>query len=450
MKNLFYILSFFIFLISCRDDDFGKTNGATMLLPVAFKVQVKYDNQHQNLPSKAATVNLINSNTDDTYTMQTDDNGVANFTNVLPGTYKINVTRSMQAAEYQSTFGFPLQSDDINFNGVQEGVLVNANVNAAQIELKAARVGDLVIKQIYYAGSSTSTGASFRDQFIEIYNNSSDVIYADGLYIAQLYGKTSTITTNYTLANGQYDWSQSLGMSLGSAANTDYVYADYVLRIPGNGTQYPIQPGESIVVAANAVNHKAPLVGNNGTPITIQNPALTVDLSNAEFEAYLGNFRLSIGATIANTDIQNPAVPDVEIAYWGRQGYYSGGTDLLFDTQGRDSFAIFRADDFATFKDYSDPSVTAITSSTKFFLQIPIDIIIDAVELQHYNPSSQRPKMLPGSLDASYTFVDNMYNSQAVIRKTKMTINGRKVLEDTNNSAHDFVKQKAEPKAFQN
>ena len=436
-------------MVSCRDDDFGKNGTGNMLLPVAFKVQVKYDNNYGQLKSKNAVVNLINNDTNDIYTITTDENGVAMFASVIPGTYKINVAKNMQAAEYFSTFGYALQSEDINFNGAQEGVMVNANVTGTQIELKAARVGDLVIKQVYYAGSNTSSGASFRDQFIEIYNNSSEVIYADGLYIAQLYGKTSTVSAAYTLANGQFDWSQSLNMTMGSAANTDYVYSDFVIRIPGNGTQYPIQPGASIIVAANAVNHKAPLMGNNGNPIPIQNPALTVDLSNADFEAYLGDFRLSIGSTVFNTDIQNPLVPDMQIAYWGRPGYYSGGTDLLFDTQGRDSFIIFKSDDFNTYKDYSDPSVASVVSGTKFFLQIPTDVIIDGVDTQHYNPSSQRPKMLPASIDASYTNVDNMYNSQAIIRKTKMTINGRIVLEDTNNSANDFVKQKAEPRAFQ-
>jgi hypothetical protein len=42
-------------------------------------------------------------------------------------------------------------------------------------------------------------------------------------------------------------------------------------------------------------------------------------------------------------------------------------------------------------------------------------------------------------LDALYTYVPNgAYSSQSAIRKTETTINGRKVLKDTNNSAEDF------------
>lgn len=449
MKHILYLYSLLFIISSCRDDDFGNNGSGSMLQPVSFQVYVKYDNNYGQKLAKNATVILTNSNSGDAYTILSDDNGVATFPNVIPGSYKLNVSKKMVAAEYLSAFGYALQSDEINFNGSQEGVQVNLNVPSTSVELKAAKVGDLVIKQVYYAGSSTAQGAGLRDQFIEIYNNSTEVIYADGLYIAQLSGKLNNTPSNFTLPNGQFDWSQSLGMTMGNAANSDFVYSDFVFRIPGSGTQYPIQPGASIVIASNAVNHKAPLVGNNGNPVMVQNPELTVDLSNADFEAYLGDFRISIGSTVFNTDIQNPAVPDLQIAYWGRPGYYSGVADMILDTLGRDSFVIFRSDNFNTYKDYSDPSVSNIVTNTKFFLQIPTEVIIDGLDTQHYNPSSQRPKMLPSSIDASFINVDNMYNSQSVMRKTKQKINNRVVLEDTNNSASDFVKIKANPKGFQ-
>ncbi|AWM12429.1 DUF4876 domain-containing protein [Flavobacterium sediminis] len=357
----------------------------------------------------------------------------------------------MDNTEFTTTFGYAPSTTEVQFNGSQEQVTVNVNVTSTTVILKSARIGDLVIKQIYYAGSSTSQGASFRDQFIEIHNNSNETIYADGLYIGQLYGRNTTTSASYSLTNGQFDWSQSIGMTAGSSANTNYVYADYVFQIPGTGQEYPIEPGESIVIAQSALNHKSPMVNNNGDPVTVNDPSLTVDLSGADFEAYLGDFRLSIGSTVYQYDIQNPAVTDLLIAYWGRPGYYSGNKDFLMDNPGRDSFIIFRSEDFSTYQNFPDPSVTAEGSSTKYFLQIPIAEIIDGVDLQHYNPSSQRPKILPSEVDASYIGCDAAFNSQAVIRKTKSTINGRVILEDTNNSANDFVKlAMANPRGFAN
>lgn len=445
------ILSFFVVfltLLSCRSDDFG--SGEHTLQPVKFTVSAKYDASLNSTIGKNVTVLLTNSNTGDTYTQNTNDSGEAVFANVIPGNYKVTATKTMDKNEFSANFGFEPNTTEVSFNGIQENVTVNANISSAAVELKAARIGDLVIKQIHYAGSHITQGAGLRDQFIEIYNNSNEVIFADGLYIAQLHGKTNSTVSSFTQANGQFDWSKSLGMTLGNAANTNFVYADYVIQIPGNGSQYPIQPGESIVIAQTGVNHKAPFTDNGGNPVNVQNPDLTIDLSGADFEVYLGTFRESIGEDIYRYDIQNPAVKDMNIAYWGIPGYYSNNKDLIFDTLGRDSFAIFRSNNFATYPTFTDPSVTSVTSSSSYFKQIPVADIIDGVELQHYNPSSNRPKILGSDIDAGSINTDAAYISQSVMRKTKTTMsNGRKVLEDTNNSSNDFVKfTKALPKAF--
>ncbi len=450
MKKIISIIFLLLMLFSCRSDDFGSGNGSGNLVPVTFTVQVRYDSYFGNKQSKNAVVTLVNNSSGDTYTATSGDNGAAVFATVIPGSYKVTVSKTMPAAEFLSAFGYPSPVPEVHFNGVQENVIVNANVTATSIEIKSARLGDLVIKQVYYPGSHATQGASFRDQFIEIYNNSNEVIYADGLFIAQLYGKNNMTVNATSLANGQFDWSKSLGMTAGSSANTDYVYADYVLQVPGSGTQYPIQPGQSLVIAQNGSNHKAPLVDNTGVPVTVLNPSLTVDLSTADFEAYLGDFKLSIGDTVYKYDLQNPAVKDLTIAYWGRTGYWNSNNDFLIDNLGRDSFAIFRMNDFDALPDYADPTVSVVGTNTKFYKQIPVSVIIDGVELQHFNPNSQRPKMLGSAVDASFINTDAAFNSQSVIRKTKTVLpDGRRILEDTNNSANDFVKlSMANPRGF--
>lgn len=449
MKKILLLLTAVLALSSCSDDDFGSDNG---LQPVTFSVNLKYDTAAFNgIVVNNGNVILTNTNTGDTYTVASNASGVASFASILPGTYNITATKTLAKTEFTSLFGYAPSTETVAFNGSQEQVIVNANVTSASIELKSVRVGDLVIKQIYYAGSHAQQGAVFRDQFIEIYNNSNEVIYADGLLIGQLYGKTSTTVNATSLANGQFDWSKSMGIGLGESANKDYVYADYVLRISGSGQEHPIAPGKSIVIAQTGINHKAPLVDNSGEPLTVQNPDLTIDLSTADFEVYLGDYRLSIGQDIYRFDIQNPAVKDMEIAYWGRAGYGSGNKDFILDNLGRDSFIIFRSEELNTYPDFPDPSVSSVIATTKYFMQIPISKIIDGVDLQHYSPSSARPKMLQPQIDASFIGCDASFNSQSVIRKTKATVNGRIILEDTNNSANDFIKlAKANPKGFAN
>lgn len=449
MKNKFLLALSAFALFSCSEDDFSQAGAQ----PIDYKVSVTYDETFDNLAAKNITVKLKNTNTSDEYTMATDAQGNANFGSILPGTYDINATVTLSAAEFNATFGYAPETEEVVFNANLNQIVVNTNNTMSSLTLKTARLGDLVIKQIYYGGSHAQQGASFRDQFIEIFNNSNEVIYADGLYVAQVMGKQNNTSHPKTQSNGQWDWSQSLGMTIGNKANTDYVYADYVFQIPGNGTQYPIQPGESIVIAQSAQNHKAPLVDLTGEPISIQNPDLTIDLSTADFEAYLGNFRISIEEEPYKYDLANPAVPDLLIGYWGREGYWNGNKDFLMDNLGRDSYVIFRTETL-DYKDFPTPDVTEIVntgnSQTKFNLQIPVSIIIDGVETQHANTSSALPQRLPSTIDNTSTKITAPFTSKSVMRKTKTTANGRKILQDTNNSAADFVEVTANPKGFAN
>lgn len=443
MKNKFLLgFAALSFLASCSDDDFGTT--AT---PTAYKVTAKYDDAFDNKLAHNVTITLTSTNTSEKYEVLTNEAGEAVFENVIPGVYDLNAAITLTAAEFTSTFGYAPTTEEVVFNAVIGQTLINNENTSKDITLKTARLGDLVIKQIYYSGSHVSQGASFRDQFIEIHNNSNEIIYADGLYFGQAYGVLNNTTTEYVQANGQWDWSQSIGMTAGAAANTDYSYCDYIYQIPGNGNQYPILPGESIVIAQSALNHKAPLVGNDGKPIEVQNPDLTIDLSGADFEVNYSAFRATLGEEPFKSDIENPAVPNLNIVYVGRSGAYHATTDLILDNLGRDSYIIFRAENF-NFNDYPLPNVLQVTSTTKYFVQIPANIVIDGVETQHV--STNIPRRLPESLDTSSTKVNTAYSTESVIRKTKQVVDGRTILVDTNNSANDFTIIKATPRGYAN
>lgn len=441
MKNKFLLgFAALALLASCSDDEFGTTSA-----PTSYKVTAKYDDSFENQLAHKVKITITNTNSSEKYEILTNEAGEAVFQNVIPGVYDINATITLNKTEFTSTFGYTPDADEVIFNASIGQTLVNTENTSKEITLKTARLGDLVIKQIYYAGSHTTQGASFRDQFIEIYNNSNEVIYADGLYLGQAYGVLNNTTTEYVQANGQWDWSRSIGMTVGAVANTDYTYCDYIYQIPGTGNQYPIQPGESIVIAQSALNHKSPLVDNDGEAIEVVNPELTIDLSTADFEVNYTAFRADLGLEPFRSDIENPAVPNLNITYVGRPGAYHATTDMVFDNQGRDSFIIFRAENF-NFNDYALPNVLTLTSSTKFFVQIPANIVIDGVETQHV--SNNIPKRLPETLDISATKVNTAFSTESVIRKTKQIVDGRTILLDTNNSASDFSIIKANPRGF--
>lgn len=442
-KILFLVMSFLLVLTGCRDDDFGNGNNLT---PVAFNVLVKYDPSVGGQNAANTNVTLKNTETGETITGKTDANGELKLAQVLPGTYDITANIALSSSEYFQIFGISTSQAEVNFNGSQQKVSVNVNVNSATIILSNGRVGDFVVKQYYYAGSSTSQGALFRDQFVEIHNNSNQVMYADGLYVALLEGNINNTVAAFTQANGQYDWSKSTGNNIGSAANTDYVYASSVFKIPGSGTDYPIQPGQSFIIAQTAINHKAPYTNNNGQNVAIQDPSLTVDLSGAEFETYLGSYLVANGGSVFVSDVQNPAVPDMKVVFW------SSGNDWLLNLTSRPAVVIFNGVTDAEMSTYAKvPNPKDLAG--KLFMRIPKEVIMDGVDTT--SKALTAPKDLPDNIDAGLAYIKNAageayadYTSQAVIRKTKATVNGRVILQDTNNSSNDFVTIKANPKGY--
>ncbi|UKB80752.1 DUF4876 domain-containing protein [Chryseobacterium sp. MEBOG07] len=447
MKRLIVLLIIpILFLVGCnRDDDFG---GNKEIKPVPFTVNIKYDaSKYPSVADKGAAnviITMENAATGDKVTGKTDANGDLKLSAMLPGTYSLQAELQLKKKEYEQQIGEETSYEIVHFGGFDEKVTINSNTSSKLVRITSGNLGDLVIKQYYYAGSDTKLGANFRDQFIEVHNNSDQTIYADGLYLVFLEGNTNNNVTNYTLSNGQYDWSKTAGG--GSAANTDYVYSNILIKIPGNGSQYPILPGKSIIVAQTAINHKMPFDDINGTGVAIQDPSKTVDLSHADFETYMGDYNLSNGKKPFLWDIQNIMVPDMQVSYWS-----IASNDLILNVTSMLGLGILRATDaeVASWKKVAAPKAPTGT----LFLQIPKNYIIDGIDIT--DKEQKAPKDFPADIDASRTFIVNStglaegtFTGLSVIRKTKEIINGRVVLQDTNNSANDFVTIKANPRGY--
>lgn len=383
-------------------------------------------------------------------TLYTNANGTVVFNNLDRGVYLISSFRKFSENEMQAFTGV---ARVVAFNGTIGSFQLNAGGGNASIQLAAGSFGSLLLKQLYYVGSGTQ-GASTRDQFVEIYNNTADTLYADSLYFGSALGintkyiDLTPATTPYILADTrQYDWTKSLiptgAPALGTNANTSFVYANNLFRIPGNGKTYPVAPGTSIIIAASAVNHKAPYVAANGSGVTVANPDLTVDLSTADFEVYLRGL-IPIPSP---TDIDNPA-PNLQLIK-------VTGTDLTLSLQ-RNGFFIFKTrEEVNNWFSYPDPSTTRITTSTQLYVQVPKKYIIDAVETQFatstvITSSDLAPIKFSPDMDAGFGYCNGTNNSQALMRKTdSVTVGGRKILRDTNNSSNDFeLRPRAVPRGF--
>lgn len=322
----------------------------------------------------------------------TTENGIATVTDIIPGVYTISVS----ASQNQGGFTYTIAGSESNVSLIADGAEVVVRVDAVK---EAA----LVFKEIYYTGVDPAN-FYFRDQFYEIYNNSTEVVYADGLCIAE------TVFANID-KSVIYEW---------PIPNADqYVFARVIWQLPGDGKTYPVQPGESFVIAQWATNHKAENLSKGLSP---------VDLTGAEFEAIEKETTFNGILLTDNLAINMKKV--VQAGYAMPQWLTStdGSRYVLFKPSKP-----LKNEDFitATNADYQGTA-----------REIAISDVIDAVQAVN-NESGMSVLGLPTALDAGAIWCSGSYVGESIARKIKETRpDGTKVYQDTNNTSNDFEVKK--------
>lgn len=440
--SILFIVFAILFATSCK-----KNQEETK--PVNISIQLSTDPTKVwfEVPYENADITLINKANNSKYTLKASHQGQVALESIVPGVYSINVSLKITAAEFTTLTGIARETDyHLNYSLDNQSYFNNADVKIQLINSET--IGGFVIKQVYYAGSNTSTGAIIRDHFIEIYNNTSETLYADSLLVGIIFGKNNKNSDNYSLPNNQYDWSKSVGITYTGNANDNYVYLKALFMIPSDGTgkKYPVLAGKSIVIAETAIDHTKPYTTNNGTTQSIVNPDLTVNLANADFEVWMYPYEQKVqpGRTMFASDVRNPNVPNMETFF------ATSMRDMVLSPQGKDSYAILKIDKTVNLNNLPSvaiPTVTTITSTTTMYPQLPAKYILDAVEVEAIISSDQTPRRLPMAYDSgAIAITGGPYSSQSIIRKTAKTVGGRRVLQDTNNSRSDFgVLNKANP-----
>jgi len=317
----------------------------------------------------------------------TDANGIVNTESLIPGIYSITV--SAEVAHNGSVY---------NFNGNLVNVNILNNGQSLTVDVNASKSGALVLKEIFYCGSKTPSGGSyFRDQFYEVYNNSDMVQYVDGMCIGNML--PALATANLPV------WPDEFASS--------HVFFATIWQLPGTPGEknYPLQPGESIIIAQMADNHQREAL----------NPGSPVNLIGAEFEAYLQSTSLIK---------DNPAI-NMNLAFWP-----SPSKQWLVTVFGG-AYAIF----FPEAPIDRNTYITPVGQTTKA-KEIPIDWIVDAVELVN-DETKIKLKRVPAVLDAGATTVGGTYVNKSVCRKVKETVqnpdgSSRVKYYDTNNTSEDF------------
>ena len=396
------ILGFFatVFLASCSKDD-GDSQ-----LQVAYEITVEYPEVYGLVEAEGVSVTLKNLNTSKTYTETTEADGVARFTGLIPGNYTLSANQTLTAEEATALTGLEVTQELILNASLSElAILGSGNTT---LVLEGGAVGDWLIKEFYYSGAPNSF--YFYDAFIEIYNNSTETLFADGLMIGSTRpGSASTTSFFGFVTAGEQD-----------------AYIQTMLRVPGSGEEYPVEPGESIVIAVDGINHQSDPNGNENSPVNL-GPGI------ADFEVYY-----DVNPNTPDTD--NPEVPNMIIDYVTSTTVF----DYLPGVMGS-GLIIFRSEDPAGMERFTEPNTTSATA----YVRVPKEDVIDALDAVANATVTPDRKRLPSNLDSGMATVGGTYTGTSLQRKVKQTINGRRVLVDTNNSSNDFiVNETPAPKAW--
>ncbi|MDO4695863.1 DUF4876 domain-containing protein [Porphyromonas sp.] len=345
----------------------------------------------------------------DNSTTKFSDNDLKNnviTVELYPGNYTASFSASIKFKDEKGILKEGSVSSTLDFT------VVPSPTAPLQIEIQpnySQSTSGFVIEEVFFTSTYTKDGKQYfgsKDQYIKIYNNSNEVLYADSL--AFVVSEFMTINDTEYRPN-----------ILDKAIPVEAVYV-----IEGDGDDHPIQPGQHIVIANDAIDHTK--VNEN-----------SADLSKANFEWFdkFDNPKIQ--------DVDNPDVPNL-VKY-----YSSSKTIYTIHNRGFRSVAIVRipVNKELFVKDYKyDYTYTLVTNAGSFEMKgngykVPNEWILDAVNIS--TKADFKKSAMDISLDAGYTYClenkdDKNAKGTAIIRKVENMNHDRRILKDTNNSTEDF------------
>lgn len=381
MRNLYItFLSLLLLLVGGCRKDFRSIESIPVVFQLIFPDTYNAEARPENIP-----LSIRNNITGEIKSIRTNASGQVEV-ELLPGTYSLTASKSYSAEESALLTGYDTESF-VNASMANVSIVEPARVD---VQLTGSRSGGLVIREFYYAGVPSNY---FYDCFIEIYNNSNEEIRVDSLYM----GNTKTA------GNSVYGFADKL----------DSVYLAQVFMIPHEGSPRYLQPGESLVLAMDGINHRDDPNGNPNSPVNLGSGV-------ADYETYWH---------YSDRDTDSPDVPNLLHVHAGS----TAGFDWL-PGNGGTGLVIFKSGHFEALPTYREPPGTA----TAQYKAIPVSDVLDGVETALTSDVDLNFKRLPVAIDAGLTAVGARNNGKSVRRKVKTVIDGRTIFVDTNNSSADF------------
>ena len=306
------------------------------------------------------------------------------------------------------------------FNGLADKVkLVNGDLTL-NLPLVHSRSGAIIIKEIYCGGCTKLPfeGNYQSDKYMILHNNTSETQYLDSLCFGSLDPYNSQ-ATNVWITQDE---------STGATIFPDFLpVAQCVWQFGGTGQTYPLAPGEdAVVVICGAIDH------------AVQYPQ-SVNLNKSGYfvcynPVYFWN-------TLYHPAPGDQITPDHYLNVVIKTGQANAYTFSVFSP----ATVLFKAKD-TTIQDFvaqADNVIQKPGSTVDRIVKVPVDWVLDAVEI-YYGGSSNNMKRMPPSVDAGYVTQSALYDGRTLYRHTDEEASretGYEILEDTNNSSSDFYER---------
>lgn len=346
--------------------------------------------------------------TNDTLTFQNISSGL--FVKV-PASEKPELPQGLYNCFYKADVTY--ENEGRTVKGRLRGALENVSLTAGDVSLTMNThllidKDDFIIEEIFFTGTLRESGKQYYgDSYVKIYNNTDHVLYADGLALLE----SKFVSTQ------KYDYTPDIRQ------DTMTVHAIYV--VPGSGKEYPVQPGESLVLCDTGIDHR------------VANPN-SFDLSKAAFEWY------DISTSPDNMDIDSETVENLDKWYCYTLSIF------VLHNRGFRSYALARMQvpkeeylkKFFYKYEYIVSSPQGNYPWSQKAYKLPNSWIVDGVNCSV--EAERQWNVLPATVDAGWTHcgkIDHDKNRYFKSVRRKMLYldeKGRRVLQDTDNSTDDF------------
>lgn len=336
---------------------------------------------------------------------------------VKPGTYHLDIEAEYQemgkTSHVAASYSGDLVVEETQHHTTKVSLVYEPPVGKDQF----------LITEIFFAGVLTPEKFQYLDdRYIHITNASTDkTLYLDGIVLVRTFFQSNLIYDATPMPDFEH-----------------FVYYDVAYQFPGNGHDYPVKPGETIMICQSAIDHREACPD-------------APDLRGALFEW------IDVKDCAAHDCPNNPTVPDMRPIYVADNDGASPDTYWVMNNNGGHGYALIRPEWTSPEEFHNDPNnqyykwtFKVVVDGHLYYPAVPgepcmklpnewvEDMVVTGIRDDfEWSPCSKL-------LDASYASIAHTHNTDLryyLSVQRKRTAKGG--WADTNNSQQDFEGKKA-------